>query len=370
MRAAGWLVGLLLIISMTTTPEAFSLFSPLSACILSAPSFSKVASPKLAIRCGTSLHLSRGLINEISAPRDPGALGIVHAWEVRSRIKKWRRRRRGRGRRAAGKGSSSEKEEDEKLRLLAATVAPFMPPPSAVFARPDAYSSSRMLRFLRKDKARDPESAAQRFLRYLAWREEEGVDMVIGPMLGMLGEEAGEPREFHRELPEEIFLRLSSMFAVSVPPPSGAGGGVTVQLAVGEWDTSALMACIGDGEITKRHFLLYWVYQYELIHRRLYAQGGGGVERADLNGDMRRVSMKQLSKGFVKDILKDWLKMTQDHYPETVKVIYFSQPPAIIRAVWAVVARFVSKSTQEKVVMVVKRRARGGRTGGLEPTHT
>ena len=44
--------------------------------------------------------------------------------------------------------------------------------------------------------------------------------------------------------------------------------------------------------------------------------------------------------------------MTQDHYPETVRTIYFNSPPKIIRAVWIVVSKFVSRSTQNKVVMV------------------
>ena len=91
--------------------------------------------------------------------------------------------------------------------------------------------------------------------------------------------------------------------------------------------------------------------------------------KAVLNGDMRNVSRKQLSKAFVQDVLKDWLKMTQDHYPETVKVIYFNKPPKVIRAVWAVVARFVSKSTQEKVVMVSAKRGPRGPAADPEAEH-
>lgn len=97
-------------------------------------------------------------------------------------------------------------------------------------------------------------------------------------------ESSGE-LQFHRELPKAVFLRLSEIFAVEVN--TTPRGGVTVELAVGEWDTSALIEGIKGGSLTKRHFLLYWVYQYELIHRSLYnyTQKDGGDELSIERGE-------------------------------------------------------------------------------------
>ena len=112
-----------------------------------------------------SLHVSRPQFGDEKLLREPGALGIVHAWNVRSRLRRWRHRRRWRGREREQKGvaekgklaEEGKNAEKGKLAELAAKVAPYLPRSDVVEARPDAYSELRMLRFLRKDKDRDPE---------------------------------------------------------------------------------------------------------------------------------------------------------------------------------------------------------------------
>ena len=269
-----------------------------------------------------------GVVPELSPPsplciekyRDPGAQAIFHAWSVRSKLRRLSRRLR-RRRRGLQRGflrataatqlayENNENEarvgrteirllsEEESLLYLESIVASSLPPGHE--RRPDAYGKTRMRRFLRKDQHKDPRSSAERFLRYLAWRREWSIDSTIGPMLA-----SNPPLLFSPDLPEDVFHVMSDMFEVNILPGKE---GVRVDLAVGEWRTSDLMKGLESGAFTKRHFLLYWVYQYELIHKELEAESSPSrniLVRADLSGDMRLVSMSQLSKSFVRSVLK------------------------------------------------------------------
>jgi hypothetical protein len=62
--------------------------------------------------------------------------------------------------------------------------------------------------------------------------------------------------------------------------------------------------------------------------------------------------MQQFSPAFVTQVLKPWLSVTQTYYPETIKYIFFMNPPRALSLIWKIVAPMSSPGTVAKVRMV------------------
>jgi len=110
--------------------------------------------------------------------------------------------------------------------------------------RPDAYGNLRLLRCLRKAKVQDPVSSADRFLRYISWRVENGVDEL--------------------SLDNGVLSFCKENFNVEV--------GREVSIKVGDWNTRKLLKAIDSTQqsMSTQQFLHFWVLTYEEIHRHLH----------------------------------------------------------------------------------------------------
>ena len=105
------------------------------------------------------------------------------------------------------------------------------------------------------------------------------------------------------------------------------------------------------GRITLDDFLDYWIFIYESLHLTLHKES---VDRhkmvyVDEACDLSNLSLRQFSPSFVTKVMKEWLKMTQNNYPETTKRIWFFNPPRIINVAWNIVTPMTSPGTVAKV---------------------
>lgn len=214
-----------------------------------------------------------------------------------------------------------------------------------ISAYPDVYGDMRLLRFLRKDREQDPASTSVRFREFIRWRADNNIDDVRAILgqnpHGFIPEELNM---IERYVPCDFDLGDGSGFGDSCPP---------VLLNAGRWDTAGLTRAIQTGKdgVTLDKFLEYWIYVYESIHLRLYeiSNQRGEVAYVDEVCDLNGMSLGQFNPAFVTRVLKPWLSVTQENYPETARRIYFFEPPKIIDVVWRIVTPMVSERTVNKV---------------------
>jgi hypothetical protein len=70
--------------------------------------------------------------------------------------------------------------------------------------------------------------------------------------------------------------------------------------------------------------------------------------------DLSGMNRHQFSPSFVRKIMKPWLSLTQQYYPETTKQIQLLKPPRLLSMVWNTVACMISPGTVAKVQLVSK----------------
>eukprot|EP00545_Synedropsis_sp_CCMP1620_P009402 CAMPEP_0119014510 /NCGR_PEP_ID=MMETSP1176-20130426/9861_1 /TAXON_ID=265551 /ORGANISM="Synedropsis recta cf, Strain CCMP1620" /LENGTH=398 /DNA_ID=CAMNT_0006967699 /DNA_START=47 /DNA_END=1243 /DNA_ORIENTATION=+ len=212
-----------------------------------------------------------------------------------------------------------------------------------VEAFPDVYSDLRLLRFLRKDKVQNPAAAADRFRRFLTWRQEFGADTIRA---------AVENSPFHPSTAgkgeEEVKRFIPCDFCQN---DQNDGEGVTMLLHIGDWNTAGITAKIESGALSLEDFLAYWAFMFESLAKKLHEDTITSKKMlyVDQICDLTTLSMQQFSPRFVTRVLKPWLSLTQNNYPETAKRIIFFHPPRILRLIWALVTPLVSPGTVAKV---------------------
>ncbi|GMH87365.1 hypothetical protein TL16_g10834 [Triparma laevis f. inornata] len=160
---------------------------------------------------------------------------------------------------------------------------------SLATAHPHSYSNLRMLRFLRKSKSRNINSAATRFVNCVKWRDEWSVDGLLSPD--------------DMRLPSKTFQEIQGMFNVVVENTEGET--TTIVLSADQWDTQGLMRALNDEEtLSLDDFLLYWVSKYETIHKMLYARSleSGKLEYANLRCTLKDLRLSQFSRSFVNEV--------------------------------------------------------------------
>lgn len=209
-------------------------------------------------------------------------------------------------------------------------------------AFPDVYSDLRLLRFLRKDAVQDPIKAADRFRHFLKWREENSLDAVRAMV---------ENNPFHPP---------SSLMSVDRFIPCDFGQhdhskheAIPMLLHVGDWNTEGITAHIDSGALSMDNFLKYWAFMFESLTKKLHEDGIASKKMlyVDQICDLTTLDLQQFSPSFVSRVLKPWLSLTQNNYPETTKRIIFFRPPRIISLIWALVTPLVSPGTVAKVQM-------------------
>lgn len=209
-----------------------------------------------------------------------------------------------------------------------------------VDAFPDVYGDFRLLRFLRKDKVQNPKSAATRYRNFLEWREDFKVDDV---------RQRVERKPFmppHHLQPVEDLIPCEFDVSEGSHPET-----IAALLHVGSWDTTKLTDMIRKKELSLDDFLQYWTYIFESLNSKLHEESmkRGRMVYVDEICDLRNMNMRQFSPGFVSFVLKPWLRLTQQNYPETTKRIFFLNPPRIISVVWNIVTPMASPGTIAKV---------------------
>ena len=205
-------------------------------------------------------------------------------------------------------------------------------------AFPDVYGDLRLLRFLRKDRPQNPVSAARRYEKFLAWRQEQSVDQV------------------RMDLEKQPFQSSITIVSQNMPckldvPASEHSKLIPIVLYLGQWHSPAVTALIRKHKLTLQQFLLHWIYMFESLHRQLYLESLRLREMVYVDEvlDLTNISLSQFSPRFVSNILKPWLSMTQTYYPETAKTISLLNPPSIVQFLWNIVAKMVSENTVAKV---------------------
>ena len=214
-----------------------------------------------------------------------------------------------------------------------------------VEAFPDVYSDLRLLRFLRKDSVQDPTSAANRYRKFLWWRQENRVDYVRAMV------EEGKDFPYFSSLAEYV----PSAFELNhLVPDESAGSTIPIVLWVGQWRTSAIADLIRKEELRLDEFLDYWTFLFEALHRDLYRESLRRQQMVYVDEicDLSKLSIRQFSPGFISRVLEPWVTLSQSNYPETTKRIMFVNPPRIISFAWNIVAPFISPGTLAKVKIV------------------
>jgi hypothetical protein len=224
---------------------------------------------------------------------------------------------------------------------------------------PDVYSDLRLLRFLRKSKKRDVNSAAERYRSFLEWREKNEVDNIRAMIEDCSG--SFTPTDVRLQTVAAYFP-MSFEYLAQVSDDSNKEGGKSVVkpaiLNVGEFDTRGITEKIlaSDSDVVLEDFLNYWIFLYESIHVRLYQQTIqlGQMTFLDEVCDLSGLSLQQFSPSFVSKVMSPWLKMTQANYPETTRRIYILHPPAIVKVAWKLVTPLLSQGTIDKIRFVRK----------------
>jgi hypothetical protein len=211
-------------------------------------------------------------------------------------------------------------------------------------AFPDAYGDLRLLRFLRKDKKQDPVSASLRYQNFLHWREENNVDEIRARV---------EMQPFHP--PSSLITDyMPCEFDLTETALPDKSNNIPVVLNIGEWKTAAITKLILEKKISLEDFIRHWIYMFESLHRQLYLDSYR-LEKmiyVDEICDLSGMRMQQFSPAFVTQVLKPWLGVTQTYYPETIKHIFFVNPPRVLSLIWKIVAPMSSPGTVAKVRMV------------------
>jgi hypothetical protein len=209
-----------------------------------------------------------------------------------------------------------------------------------VQAFPDVYGDLRLLRYLRKDVVQNPESAAERFRRFIEWRMHNNVDTVRMHV---------EKRPFSPPIQLNILRELSPCeFDVQ---EGGSEDTVPACVYLGRWETGKITRLIQRNKMSVSCFMLYWTHVYESLNLKLHNEM---VKRErmvyiDMVADLKGLSMGHFSPGFFNLVLKPFIKVTQANYPETTKRIIFLSPPKVISIIWNVVAPLISPGTVAKV---------------------
>lgn len=230
--------------------------------------------------------------------------------------------------------------KDDFERIFDSTVTMNGKQVHVVKAFPDVYGDLRLLRYLRKDRVQNPESAAERYRSFLDWRIANDVDMVRLHV---------EQRPFSPPSQLDVLRDLTPCdFDVQ---EGGSEDTVAAVLYVGSWDTAAITKLIQRNEISLNCFLLYWTHIFESLNLKLHREM---MQRKrmiyiDEIADLKGLSMGHLSPGFIQLVLKPWMKVTQRNYPETTKHIVFLNPPKVISIIWNIVTPMVSPGTVAKV---------------------
>jgi hypothetical protein len=207
-------------------------------------------------------------------------------------------------------------------------------------AFPDVYGDLRLLRFLRKDKQQDPVSASIRYQRFLHWREENNVDEIRAQV---------EKQPFHP--PSNLVADyIPCEFDLTETVLEGSSN-LPIVLNVGKWKTAEISKLIHQKKLSLEDFLRYWIYMFESLHRQLYLESYRLQKMiyVDEICDLSGMRMQQFSPGFVSQVLKPWLSVTQTYYPETTRRISFLDPPRVLALVWKIVAPLASPGTVAKV---------------------
>lgn len=211
---------------------------------------------------------------------------------------------------------------------------------SVTEAFPDVYSDFRLLRFLRKDKVQDPACAADRFRNFVRWRERNDIDS----LRALVQEKPfGPPPSLH----------LVDDYIPCDFCEDDTSEAVPMLLHVGDWDTGGIAAQIESNGLSMETFLTYWAYMFESLTKRLHEDSMKceTMLRTNQICDLTKLNLKQFSPSFVRSVMKPWLSLTQNNYPETAKTIVFIRPPRIMSFVWNLVTPFVSPGTVAKVQM-------------------
>jgi hypothetical protein len=129
------------------------------------------------------------------------------------------------------------------------------------------------------------------------------------------------------------------------------GEATLMLLHVGDWDTAGITTQIKSGAISMDEFLTYWAFMFESLTKKLHENA---MERKEMLYveqicDLTTLSLQQLSPSFVSRVMKPWISLTQNNYPETTKRIIFFHPPRILSIIWGLVTPFVSPGTVAKV---------------------
>ena len=211
---------------------------------------------------------------------------------------------------------------------------------NVVKAFPDVYGDLRLLRYLRKDSVQNPESAAYRYRRFVNWRISNDVDSIRSHV---------DKRPFSPPSQLEILRELMPCeFDVN---EGGSEDTIPALLYVGVWNTNAVTKLIQRNEISMSCFLLYWTHIFESLNLKLHQEM---IERKrmvyiDEIADLKGLSLGHFSPGFVRVVLKPFIKVTQANYPETTKRIIFLSPPKVVSIIWNIVAPMASPGTVAKV---------------------
>lgn len=248
--------------------------------------------------------------------------------------------------------------EEVQLRLMKRLLEPELRAVAEDGLRttyPDVYGDLRLLRFLRKSKVRDVVSSAERYRSFLAWRAENDVDG-IRALVAKSDDSATpfQPLDGRLQAVAEYFP-MKFDYVLGSRPESFVGDNAVrpAILYVGCFGTQGISEKIASSRssVTLDDFLDYWVFLYESIHLHLYRQSILSGEMAFLDEvcDLDGLTVRQFGPYFVTKVMKPWLRMTQDNYPETTRRIYVLNPPPVVDLAWRLVTPLLSQGTVDKI---------------------
>lgn len=253
--------------------------------------------------------------------------------------------------------SNAEKIQLQQLKLSLRTELKMIEDVNLHKKYPDVYSDLRLLRFLRKSKDRDVESAAEQYRSFLQWRKENEVDNIrkMIEYSGAFTTTSARLQSVAAHFPTNFDYLVQETDELNDGDKSVVKPAI---LNVGRFDTRGITKKIlsSDSDIVLEDFLNYWIFLYESIHLRLYQQSmqSGQMTFLDEVCDLSGLSLRQFSTSFVRKVMSPWLKMTQAYYPETTRRIYILHPPGIIKVAWKLVTPLLSQGTIDKIRFVRK----------------
>ncbi|CAB9527709.1 SEC14-like protein 1 [Seminavis robusta] len=205
---------------------------------------------------------------------------------------------------------------------------------------PDVYGDIRMLRFLRKDRAKNPVSASISYRKFLRWRRDNDVDLV-----------RAQVEVYPYKVPSKLQV-ISNLLPCDFDGHSFEDS-VLISLYVGQWQTSDLARLIiqDDNELSLQDFLLYWTYNFEPLHKQLHAKSAAQKTMVfvNANSDLDGFRIQQLSPSFISIVLKPWVQQLQANYPETAKRIDVIHPPRVVALLWKLITPLLSPGTVAKI---------------------